>query len=81
MSNATLMQENTLLQDAVSSAYAVLFAIEAGDLFRSLPANKDDASFHNHGCYLLDMLAQHLHRVQAEVDKLAADRTQSAGEN
>ena len=81
MSNATLMQENTLLQDAVSSATATLFAIEAADMFRSLPANKDDAAFHNHGCYLLDMLAQHLRGVQAQVDAITAARTQSAGEN
>lgn len=66
-----IMQENIILQTAVSSAAATLFAIEGADLFRALPANSDDADLHNHGCFLLGMLQQHLRQIQQQVDALA----------
>ena len=41
MLDRNMMQLN-LLQDGLSCAAATLFAIEAGDLFRALPADPND---------------------------------------
>ena len=69
MLDRNMMQLN-LLQDGLSCAAATLFAIEAGDLFRALPADPNDHVQHNHGCILLAMLGEHLRAIQARVDAL-----------
>ncbi len=62
------MQQLNLLQDGLSCAAAILFAIEAGDLFKALPADPQDHDQHNHGCVMLGMLGDRLRSVQAQVD-------------
>jgi hypothetical protein len=69
MLDRTMSQLN-LLQEAVSCASAMLFAIEASDMFKALPADAHDRDQHNHGCTLLGMLGDHLRSIQAQVDAL-----------
>ena len=73
MASTPSIVANALLQDAVSSAAATLFAIEAGDMFRAVPADPAEAEVHNHACFMLSMLERHLRHVQAEVDALAPE--------
>lgn len=61
-----------LLQEAVSCATATLFAVEASDMFKALPADEHDRDQHNHGCTLLGMLSDHLRAIQTQVDALEA---------
>ncbi|WP_267395009.1 MULTISPECIES: hypothetical protein [unclassified Sphingomonas] len=63
-------RQHDLLQEAVSCASAMLFAIEASDMFKALPADAHDRDQHNHGCFLLGMLSDHLRQIQAQVDAL-----------
>lgn len=64
------MRQLNLLQEGLSCAAATLFAIEAGDLFKALPADPQDHNQHNHGCVMLGMLGDHLRLIQAQVDAL-----------
>jgi hypothetical protein len=64
------MKQLNLLQDALSCAAATLFAIEAGDLFKALPADPADRDQHNNGCVMLATLGDHLRGIQAQVDAL-----------
>lgn len=72
MSNIDTTQQISLLQDGLESAIATLYAIDAAGLFRSLPVEPGGVAEHNHGCWLLDMLARHLTRIQQQVDALGA---------
>ncbi|WP_019515370.1 hypothetical protein [Sphingomonas sp. Mn802worker] len=71
---------NALLQDAVSSAAATLFAISSGDMFRTVPEGKEEAEAFNHGCFLLSMLEQHLRHVQSLVDQIDRDAATAKSE-
>ncbi len=65
------VMRETLLQEAVSCAIATLYAIEAGDMFRDLPADERAKELHGHGCWLLGMLEDQLTRLQQQVDGLS----------
>lgn len=79
MTDRTMLQLN-LLQEAVSCAAATLFAIEASDLLRALPADEQAREQHNHGCVMLAMLGDHLRGIQARVDAMdAAAGTKAEG--
>lgn len=80
MSLIDLNQHISLLQDGVGTARATLYAIEAADLFRALPADKSATEEHNHGCWLLGMLAEHLARIQEQVDALDGSSAASMAE-
>ena len=66
-------RQHSLLQEGLSFAAATLFALEASDMFKALPADQSDRDQHNHGCALLAMLGDHLRHIQAQVDALEPD--------
>ncbi len=69
--NLTLVSSENLLQEGVSSALAVLSALEGAGMLHNLPAGHHEAALHNHGLHLLSMLEESLRRIQAEVDARA----------
>jgi hypothetical protein len=71
MADHTIAQLN-LLQEGVSCAAATLSAIEGAELFRVLPEGTIAKDHHNHGCFLLSMLGEHLRRLQQQVDAMDA---------
>jgi len=71
MADYTIAQLN-LLQEGVSCAAATLSAIEGAELFRVLPEGAIAKDHHNHGCFLLSMLGEHLRRLQQQVDAMDA---------
>lgn len=78
MTDDKWMKQAALLEEGVACARAILHAIEAGDLFRSLPATEDDQAAHNHGCWLLGMLEDHLNGIQRQVGALDASSSQES---
>lgn len=70
------MQHIALLEEGVSCATATLAAIQAGDFFGHVPADPDRADGHNHGCWLLAMLADHLRKIEADVAALSDTPTE-----
>lgn len=64
------IQRETLLQEGVSCALATLHSIEAASLFRGAPDSVSEAAAHNHGCWLIAMLSEHLTSIQRQVDGL-----------
>jgi hypothetical protein len=77
MADQTLMrmQRETLLQEGVSCALAALHSIEAASLFRAAPGGDAEAAAHNHGCWLIAMLSDHLRGIQRQVDALDGTAT------
>jgi hypothetical protein len=61
----------TLLQDGVAAASAVLFAISAGNMLGGVPADPSERNQHNHATQLLSMLEDSLRAMQQQVDALA----------
>ena len=64
-----ILAEN-LLQEGVSSAQAVLFAISANSMLSDLPSDPYARNMHNHAMQLLAMLEDNLRAIQAKVDAL-----------
>lgn len=77
MERQNLIDQNTLLQEGVSCALSALYAIEAGDMFRNVPADAAAVAQHNHGCWLLGMLEEHLRSLQGRVDAFDDDAAQA----
>ncbi|MFC3558864.1 hypothetical protein ACFOKI_15815 [Sphingomonas qilianensis] len=64
-------QAETLLQEGVSSAQAILFAINASEMLGALPTEPHAVNSHNHARQLLGMLEDNLRVIQAQVDALS----------
>jgi hypothetical protein len=71
----TRMQRETLLQEGLACALAALHSIEAASLFRAAPHGDAEAIAHNHGCWLIAMLSDHLRGIQRQVDALDGTTT------
>lgn len=66
--NLANVKSEDLLQEGVSSALAVLSAIEGAGMLHTLPAGKHEATLHNHALHLLNLLEDNLRRLQIEID-------------
>jgi len=65
-----------LHEEAIACAAATLDAIRRGNYFGTTPSDPDARDLHNHGCWLLAMLTDHLSELQAQIDALSDSQKQ-----
>lgn len=79
MMDQTQTAQACLAQEGVSCALAALSAIEGSGFFAVPPHDQNDRLRHEHGTWLLAMLADQLNRVQEQIDALDASKSKLEG--